>query len=91
MLEPPEASDDLTAQLADKLRGAGVGIAGEEAAEYTDQPKRREAVYAGEQLVVCRLGDELFGVDIAKVQEAIRWHSVTRVPLARQRTRGCSL
>lgn len=32
------------------------------------------------QLVVFQLGAELYGVDIARVHEIIRWQSVTRVP-----------
>lgn len=41
-----------------------------------------------EQLVVFRLADEYYGVDIGTVQEIIAWQPVTRVPRAPQFVEG---
>lgn len=58
----------------------GIGIG--EVVEHTEKPGRQETPAGDEQIVVFDLGDELFGIDIARVQEIIRWLRVTRVPEA---------
>ncbi|MCL5959481.1 MAG: chemotaxis protein CheW [Chloroflexi bacterium] len=53
----------------------------------TDKSERqtgeaKERSTSDEHLVVFSLGEELFGIDIARVQEIIRWQRVTRIPKA---------
>ncbi len=56
--------------------------------EAAGKPKQGEQVFADEQVVVFSLGDEQFGVDIARVQEIIRWQKVTKLPNAPQFVEG---
>ncbi len=43
---------------------------------------------ADEQVVIFNLADEAFGIDIARVQEIIRWQRVTAVPKAAEFVEG---
>ena len=59
-----------------------MGVVVEEVTGHRDTKERLEGAYGDEQVVVFGLGDELFGIDIARVQEIIRWQKVTKVPKA---------
>lgn len=59
-----------------------MGVAVETQPKTRAEEQQKNAPSREEQLVVFNLGDEQFGIDIARVQEIIRWQRVTKVPNA---------
>ena len=59
-----------------------MSVTSEEIVGRMDRAKQLEAVSTDEQVVVFNLGEELFGVNIARVEEIIRWQKVTKIPNA---------
>jgi purine-binding chemotaxis protein CheW len=53
-----------------------------------EEQKNRAEVFQEQQLVVFKVADEEFGVDINEVKEIIRWEEVTRIPNAAPYIKG---
>ena len=50
--------------------------------------KKKEKTFGEQQLVIFKLADEEFGVDINKVKEIIRWEDISRIPNAAPYIKG---